>query len=96
MEIVTIRKEGLLCSVCLKELKEDEEAFKFFNKINYQKETLRDGHIKVANGQIHFRHLVCQYNTKPRKIPFEEWIKKVKFDLDKRKLKLKILGKKGG
>ena len=102
MEIVTIHKENMVCSFCLQTIAVGEEAFKFFNR-EIPKE-LKQGHYCIgSSGVLHFRHLLCQYKQAPRKMSFEEYVKKTKLDqeahsirkaLDLKKKMEKDLGRK--
>lgn len=94
MNIVCIRKAGICCSICLNEIAVNEEAFRFFNR-DVNPNMLKAGHILlgVGVGQIHFRHLKCQYKIKPRKVDFDKWIKRIKFEIELRKNRKKYLRK---
>jgi hypothetical protein len=100
MEITRVRTEGMICSLCFLPLRLEEEVFKFFDSQVPKNGELRKGHISIGVGQIHFRHLICQYNTTPRKIPFEEYLKRVRLDIEAYRVKkhierIKELKKKG-
>jgi hypothetical protein len=77
MQIVKVQKERQICSVCFQPLKVEEEVFKFWNKTLPNK-PVKHGHIKVKGGEVHFRHLICQYNTKNRNQSFEEWLRNIR------------------
>lgn len=96
MKIITVRKkEGLICSLCHQTIKTGEEAIEFFNRGYSVGKEVKKGHIPITQGEIHFRHLLCQYNKQPRKVNFEQFIKELKFQLalhdNKKKLKAKTV-----
>jgi hypothetical protein len=83
MDIVKVHKEGIICSICFKEIAINEEVLKFWNKVTNPKKEFRIGHSPVSNGktitgEIHFRHMLCQYNSARRNRPFEEWLADIK------------------
>ena len=94
MDIVVIKKpEGVKCSYCYDVIEQGEEAFKFWNKVQPRKsnpEYVMPYHIRVGNGELHFRHLLCQFNSKPRNVSFEEYIKNIKFQIELTKNKKKF------
>jgi hypothetical protein len=87
LRIITVRKEGTVCSVCLNPIPVGEECFSFFGSYIAKNGELKVGHINVGNGQFHFRHFLCQYKTKLRKEDFAEYIKKVRLELEARSIK---------
>jgi len=83
MKIVTIHSNSITCSLCRKTIAAEEEALQFWNRRQ-----------KGSNfWTVHHRHLICQYNKKDRKQSFEEWIKKLKEQLLRSKLKKQIKSK---
>ena len=83
MKLITVRKEdGLICSLCLEPIKAGEEAIQFYN-VKHNKKNLREAHLFFSGGgfQLHYRHPLCQYNQVKRKVSFEEWISRIRFEV---------------
>lgn len=92
--IITIRKEGILCSLCLKEIEVGKKAFKFFNSYsNSNKNKVKEGYYNLPKGITHFRHMKCQYLVKPRKLDEENWINRQIYESELAKLRKKYLRK---
>lgn len=65
MKIINVQKEeGLPCDLCNELIKKGEEAFQYFNSTPHSGRSF----------ELHWRHLLCSYQSKSRNISFKEYV----------------------
>ena len=77
MEIIHLRRNEHICSLCGKTIPINCECIKFFSA----------GRKK---GVVHYRHLQCQYGTRERKTSLEKFIEDIRIQYRNKRLKKKL------